>query len=93
LSPPDNLQDSQPIFVDPKSTLDNWNNLPKRTTKQNEQINTRPIHYGDVKSTIDNWQETKKSYPRLRQKLLHVNINYSNFNEKSFYLSRHQKHQ
>ncbi len=44
------------------------------------------IHYDDVKSTIDNWQDNKKSYRRLRPKLLQVNIIYSKFTINLFFL-------
>jgi hypothetical protein len=42
--------------VDPKPTLDNWNNLPRRTIKQNQQIHTQPIHV-DSHSHIDTWSD------------------------------------
>jgi hypothetical protein len=94
LSPIDNLRKHQTVFVEPKSTLDNWNHIPKRISKQNEQIDTRPIHV-DPHSHIDTWSDQKKSYRRLRPKLLRVNIiNIFVIESKSFFnIFRHQNQQ
>ncbi len=39
-----------------KSTLDNWNNIPRRRNKHIDQLNTRPIHV-DPQSHIDTWSD------------------------------------
>ncbi|CAF1588791.1 unnamed protein product, partial [Rotaria sordida] len=100
LSPIQNLEKQQTIFINPKSTIqtwnlnksiktkvkdidlhqrtniigkstiDNWNNISKRKiNKQNEEINTRPIHI-DSHSQIDTWLDDIK-----QRNVLTTNIN------------------
>lgn len=55
-SPPDRLSRSSPIFVDPKSTLDNWNFTRARDTIPNDSNNIQPIHI-DSHSRINTWSD------------------------------------